>query len=257
MDLTTIRSRTAASPFVPFTLNRADGRAFRVSHPEFVAFPPEGRRYVIVFLKDEATDFEMIDPLLVTSLQIDKPGSNGSSNGHRRNKRKPRPNGFAGVAILALLLGVAIILFIAFAMPTGPVTPPAGTTAAPAPGAANTNWQPVNPAVPKQQGVQGGGYLGAVSRGNAKSRETISAISAVEMARLAAIYEVEHGRYPKSVEDLGYDATVLKDQWGTPLFFEMGKDETTGRAVIIVQSAGPDAIANTEDDLQLAQPMPF
>ncbi|MCA9294071.1 MAG: hypothetical protein KDA20_09685 [Phycisphaerales bacterium] len=170
-----------------------------------------------------------------------------------------RPNGFAGAALLALLLGVGILLFIMFAMPSGSATPPGGGAGGggAAPGSGAPNWQPVNPNVPKQQGVQGGGYLGAVSRGNAKARETISAISALEMARLAAIYEVETGRYPKSVEDLGYDATVLKDQWGTPLFFTMGTDETTRRAIMIVQSAGPDGVANNEDDLTLEQPMPF
>ena len=165
-----------------------------------------------------------------------------------------RPNGFAGMALLFVLLGVAIILFIAFAMPTGTTTAPAaGAGGANTPGAANTNWQPVNPNVPKQQGVQGGGYMGALSRGNARARETISTISATELARLAAIYELEHGRYPTSIDDLP-DASVLKDQWGTPLFFTMGQDDHR-RAIMIVQSAGPDGIANNEDDLE--RPMPF
>ncbi len=251
MDLATIRSRTTSSPFVPFTLNLADGRTFRVTHPEFVAFPPEGRRYVIVFLEDDAHDFEMIDPMLVTSLQVDKPGSNGKSNGNANG----RPNGWAGIGMLVLLITVALILFIAVGMPTGSTTPPGGAT--PTPGAANTTWKQKNPGAAPQQGVQGGGYLGALARGNRKARGTISAISAMEMARLGAIYELENGRYPETVEDLGYDATVLKDEWGTPLFFTMGKDEITRRTIMLVQSAGPDGIADNEDDLVLEQPMPF
>ena len=172
--------------------------------------------------------------------------------------KQPRPNAFAAVGILALLVVVAIILFIAVGMPTGPAAPAGGAGAA-GPGGApgNTNWQPVNPNVPKQQGVQGGGYLGTVARGNTKARETISIISAVEMTRLAAIYQLENNRYPEKVEDLGYDATILKDQWGAPLFFKMGKNAETGRAVMFVQSAGPDGIADNEDDLVLEHPMPF
>jgi hypothetical protein len=45
----------------------ADGRAFEVSHPDFVAQSPSGRT-VIVFQPDES--YSVLDLLLMTELQV-------------------------------------------------------------------------------------------------------------------------------------------------------------------------------------------
>lgn len=55
------------APFRPFTIHMADGRAFHVSHPDFVARSPNGRT-VIVFSSDEA--YSVIDLLLVSELEV-------------------------------------------------------------------------------------------------------------------------------------------------------------------------------------------
>ena len=62
-----------ARPFRPFRVHLADGRAIPVSHPEFLSHSPAGLT-VIVHTKGEA--FEVIDPLLVSSLEVldGKPG---------------------------------------------------------------------------------------------------------------------------------------------------------------------------------------
>jgi len=54
-------------PFRPFTIRMADGRAFEVSHPDFVAQSPSGRT-VIVFQPDES--YSVLDLLLMTELQV-------------------------------------------------------------------------------------------------------------------------------------------------------------------------------------------
>jgi len=42
-----IRSATLAQPFHPFQVKLADGRAFHVRHPEFVALSENGRELVL------------------------------------------------------------------------------------------------------------------------------------------------------------------------------------------------------------------
>jgi hypothetical protein len=54
-------------PFKPFTIRMADGRAFPVTHPDFVAQSPSGRT-VIVIQPDES--YSVLDLLLMTELQV-------------------------------------------------------------------------------------------------------------------------------------------------------------------------------------------
>jgi hypothetical protein len=67
------RSTLHLQPFRPFTIRMADGRAFEVPHPNFVAQSPSGRT-VIVFQKDES--YSVLDLLLMTELDV------RNSNGH-------------------------------------------------------------------------------------------------------------------------------------------------------------------------------
>jgi hypothetical protein len=55
------------TPFRPFTIHMADGRAFHVSHPDFVARSPSGRT-VIVFSADH--NYSVLDLLLVRELEV-------------------------------------------------------------------------------------------------------------------------------------------------------------------------------------------
>ncbi len=60
-----------ARPFRPFTLRLADGRGVHVAHPEVLAFLGAGRTIAV---SDPKTDhFELIDLLLVNSVQVGKP----------------------------------------------------------------------------------------------------------------------------------------------------------------------------------------
>ena len=55
------------TPFQPFVLRLADGRAVRVPHQDFISMHPTGRT-VIVYGQNE--DLEILDVMLVTSLQL-------------------------------------------------------------------------------------------------------------------------------------------------------------------------------------------
>jgi len=59
------------SPFRPFTIRMADGRAFDVAHPDFVARSPSGRT-VIVF--GEGDSYSVLDLLLMSELEVHSDG---------------------------------------------------------------------------------------------------------------------------------------------------------------------------------------
>jgi hypothetical protein len=62
-------------PFQPFTIRMADGRAFDVPHPDFVAMSRSGRT-VVVTQPDEG--ISILDLLLMSELQVSS--GNGSSS---------------------------------------------------------------------------------------------------------------------------------------------------------------------------------
>jgi hypothetical protein len=57
-------------PFRPFTIRMADGRSFKVEHPDFVAQSPTGRT-VVVFQQDET--YSVLDLLLMSELEVTSP----------------------------------------------------------------------------------------------------------------------------------------------------------------------------------------
>ena len=64
-----IRKLIDATPFVPFTIHTANGRAFRVPTVDHIALPPAGGR-VFVF-GDKAGDYEVLSPLLIAHLSVE------------------------------------------------------------------------------------------------------------------------------------------------------------------------------------------
>jgi len=64
MHVDVIRERVRAEPFQSFTLRLADGRAFPVPHPDFIAV---SRRQVL-HVAPETEAVTRIDPLMVVSL---------------------------------------------------------------------------------------------------------------------------------------------------------------------------------------------
>ncbi len=76
MTIQQVRKLHQATPFQPFRIHLADGRALDVSHPELLAILPPGRTMVVATGKE---DYEVVDLLLVTSLEV----ANGKSRAGR------------------------------------------------------------------------------------------------------------------------------------------------------------------------------
>jgi hypothetical protein len=68
MTVEQLRTLHHATPFRPFIIRMADGRSFRVTHPDFLSHSPTGRT-LIVHHKDDS--FSVLDLLLATELEVD------------------------------------------------------------------------------------------------------------------------------------------------------------------------------------------
>jgi hypothetical protein len=66
-------------PFAPFEIRMADGRAYRVDHPELLATSPGGRTCAVV---DEAGLIAVLDIRLITAIKSLGTGEDRSQ--HRR-----------------------------------------------------------------------------------------------------------------------------------------------------------------------------
>jgi hypothetical protein len=80
MTLEQLRMAVGAQPFLPFQINLADGREFRVGHPECILIPPQASRTFVV--AESGEDYTIIDLLLVTSLAF------GNGNAKTRSRRR-------------------------------------------------------------------------------------------------------------------------------------------------------------------------
>jgi hypothetical protein len=64
-----LRICIVASPFLPFTLNIADGRRIPVPGRDFILVPPEKGRTVLVYQRDGELD--MLDAMLITGVSFE------------------------------------------------------------------------------------------------------------------------------------------------------------------------------------------
>ena len=80
MTIEQLRTLYNSSPFQPFVIHLADGRAVPVHHREFMMTVPSGRT-ILVAQPDDTVN--IIDLLLVTDIEF-KPNGNGA--GKRRKK---------------------------------------------------------------------------------------------------------------------------------------------------------------------------
>lgn len=68
MTIDQLRKAVRNQPFHPFSICLADGRQLPVSHPEFIAIPPDASRTFVIAGPNE--DYKTIDLLLVASLDF-------------------------------------------------------------------------------------------------------------------------------------------------------------------------------------------
>ena len=72
-----LRKLHREQPFRPFRIHLADGRSLAVPHPDFLWITPNGRTAAVFSTDDDA--FDIVDLLLVTSLEVLKDSKNGRS----------------------------------------------------------------------------------------------------------------------------------------------------------------------------------
>jgi hypothetical protein len=72
-----VRELLHATPFQPFIIRMADGREYRVDHPDFVLAASNEQTQVV--LEDAAGGMHFLSPLLITSLERVTHGPNGSA----------------------------------------------------------------------------------------------------------------------------------------------------------------------------------
>ncbi len=68
MTVERIKELLEVTPFQPFTIHLADGRAVPVRHRELVIMAPSGRTLIVVQPDDR---MNIIDLILVTDLELD------------------------------------------------------------------------------------------------------------------------------------------------------------------------------------------
>jgi hypothetical protein len=68
MNAEAVRETRDSNPFVPFVMHLADGRAFRVGHPELLLIPPKNPRIIVLA---DGEHIRIIDVLLVVELELD------------------------------------------------------------------------------------------------------------------------------------------------------------------------------------------
>ncbi|HBS28521.1 MAG TPA: hypothetical protein DEB06_03500 [Phycisphaerales bacterium] len=94
MRVDDIKKAYGLRPFRAFVMRTADGREFRVEHPEFLAFAPDGREMTL-YSAEPGGWVDHIDPMLVVSLGYSTGSSNGDSHpsppaGGTNGKRKKK-----------------------------------------------------------------------------------------------------------------------------------------------------------------------
>ncbi len=79
MKAETLQRLIEASPFQPFSISLADGRALKVPHRDFVS-PSPNYRMVTVWRENDSCD--IVDLMLVIGFSV-KPHRNGHSKTHK------------------------------------------------------------------------------------------------------------------------------------------------------------------------------
>jgi hypothetical protein len=69
MSVEELRKNIVASPFVPFTLNIADGRRIPVIGRDFILVPPEKGRTVVVYQRNG--EYDLLDAMLITGVSLE------------------------------------------------------------------------------------------------------------------------------------------------------------------------------------------
>lgn len=78
MTLNDIQDMARASRFAPFKIRLSEGRCLDVGHPEFLAIPAAGTRFVYF---SGGSGLEVVNLNAVVSLQMDEPAASTADSG--------------------------------------------------------------------------------------------------------------------------------------------------------------------------------
>jgi hypothetical protein len=73
-----VRELLKAVPFRPFTIKMADGREYRIEHPDFVLAAATEIPQIIIEERDGRTHF--LSALLISSVELDRPAKEAAAN---------------------------------------------------------------------------------------------------------------------------------------------------------------------------------
>ena len=82
MTIDRLRKAVRAQPFQPFIIRTADGRGYRVRHPEMMLLSPRAERTFVVYdeSSNDPEDYVVLDAILVSAIDFTHTDpSNGSS----------------------------------------------------------------------------------------------------------------------------------------------------------------------------------
>jgi hypothetical protein len=68
-----------AAPFRPFEIRLADGRSYRVDHPEFLVLAPGARARGAIYFEQNGRTMHLIDLGLVSEIAAAVPGESADS----------------------------------------------------------------------------------------------------------------------------------------------------------------------------------
>jgi len=127
--------------------------------------------------------------------------------------------GFAGIALLGVLMALAIVLFLYFGSTNGKKS-----------------------------------YVETVVEAKKQGEDVAMGMQAHDLATNIAAYTLSNNdKLPTTWEELGTPASSYPDRWGHPMRFRVDEQ---ARVVILI-SNGPDELPDTEDDIEAKAPLQF
>jgi hypothetical protein len=78
MPVDELKKCIVAAPFVPFTLNIADGRRIPVTGRDFILVPPEKGRIVVVYQR--GGEFDILDSTSITGVSFESAANISNSS---------------------------------------------------------------------------------------------------------------------------------------------------------------------------------
>lgn len=139
----------------------------------------------------------------------------------RREFSRVANRGNAAFGLIALLLVMAIVLYLMFGNMGGTTT------------------------------------LDQVKKGRERGQQVSIDMQAEQLIVGVTQYQLANDKLPRSMEDLEAPAGAYLDPWGQQMRFSCDRDVRAGKSAITIVSAGRDGEFETEDDVVVVRDLPL